>query len=225
MKKKVILGLAVVSAVLTLTGCKIDMGATIPFSGLLGDEIKTGSADLYVEVPGCNSYEDSRQPSNSLIKAKNEISQILPDSEFKECFNKKFDSYAHFSVPVAYGPANAVTDTTSQIRVLHNTDKDLAYVEFGPKLRQDLEKATRKPGISGGISPSDLSIRLKIKNDTEKPVQADVAGVFADDFPVIYADSVKFEPGKDWVFKLSDVSTSRLFDPENYAWFLSKIKK
>lgn len=225
MKKKIFMGMMVASTVLALSGCKIDMGATIPFSGLLGSELKTGTADLYVEVPSCNSYEDSRQPSQSLIDARNEISQILPDSEFKECFNKKFDSYAHFSVPVAYGPASAVTDTTSQIRVLHNIDKDLAYVEFGPKLRQGLEKATRKPGISGGLSPSDLSIRLKIKNDTEKPVQADVAGVFADDFPVIYADSVKFEPGKDWVFKLSDVSTSRLFDPDTHAWFLSKIKK
>lgn len=105
MRKVVILGAVVVSA-LALNGCKIDMGASIPLSGLLGSELKTGSADLYVEVPACNSYEDSRQPSKGLVDAKNEIAKIIPESEFKECFQKKFNSFASFSVPIAYGPAN-----------------------------------------------------------------------------------------------------------------------
>ncbi|EDB6599523.1 hypothetical protein AHR24_22590 [Salmonella enterica subsp. diarizonae] len=225
MNKKILMGFVAASVALALSGCKIDLGASIPLSGLLGSELQTGSADLYVEVPACSSYEDSRQPSKGLIDAKNEVEKVIPDSTFKECFKKKFNSYAQFSAPVSYGPANKVSDSTSQIRVLYNTEKDLVYVELGPKIKQGLEQARKKPSISGGFSPSDLSVNLKIKNDTGKVVQADFAGAFIDQYPVIFTDAVNVETGKELTIRLSDVSTSRLFDPETHAWFMSNVKQ
>lgn len=225
MKKKILMGFVATSVALALSGCKIDLSASIPLSGLLGGDMKTGSADLYVEVPACSSYEDSRQPSKSLVDAQHEVARVIPDSEFKECFKKKFDSFALFSVPIAFGPANKVVDSTNLIRVLHNTEKDLVYVEFGPKLKQGLEQARKKPSISGGFSPSDLSVNLKIKNDTGKVVQADFAGAFIDQYPVIFTDAVNVEAGKELTIRLSDVSTSRLFDPETHAWFMSNVKQ
>lgn len=224
MKNKIFTGLMVASAVLALSGCKIDMGTTIPLSGLLGSELKTGTANLYIEVPGCNSYEDSRQPSKSLIDAKDEIAQILPDSEFKECFKKKFDSFASFSVPVAYGPDKLVGESTSQIRVLM-TESNYAYVIFGSKLRSKLEGAKKKPSISGGFKPSEVSVTLNIKNDTGKEVHATFAGAYVGGEPVIYAPDAKMPNGQEWPITLSNVTTSQLFRPDGGgAWFMSNIK-
>ncbi|EKO8777167.1 hypothetical protein PTN23_004458 [Salmonella enterica] len=225
MRKVVMLG-AVVASALALSGCKIDMGASIPLSGLLGSELKTGSADLYVEVPACNSYEDSRQPSKGLVDAKNEIAKIIPESEFKECFQKKFNSFASFSVPIAYGPANKVTDTTSQIRVLRDTEKNFAYVVFGQKLKQKLDQARKKPSIAGGFSPSDVSLSLNLTNDTDKKITASFVGVYIGQDPVIVENDIEIGAGKVVPLTLSNVTTSMLFsDIKNRsAWFMDGMK-
>ncbi|EBI5824871.1 hypothetical protein CWK15_20940 [Salmonella enterica] len=226
MRKVVILGAVVVSA-LALNGCKIDMGASIPLSGLLGSELKTGSADLYVEVPACNSYEDSRQPSKGLVDAKNEIAKIIPESEFKECFQKKFNSFASFSVPIVYGPANKVADSTSQIRVLRDTEKNFAYVAFGQKLKQSLDQARKKPSIAGGFSPSDVSLSLNLTNDTDKTITANFVGVYIGKDPVIVENDIEIGAGKVVPLTLSNVTTSMLFsDIKNRsAWFMDGMKQ
>lgn len=225
MNKKALMSFAVVASIFTLSGCKIDMGASIPLSGLLGSELKTGSADLYVEVPACNSYEDSRQPSKGLVDAKNEIAKIIPESEFKECFQKKFNSFASFSVPIAYGPDNLVTESTNQIRVLH-TENHYAYVIFGSKLRSKLAEAKKKPTLSGGFNPADVTITLSIKNDTGKAIQATFAGAYVGGEPVIYAPDAKMDNGQEWAVTLSNVTTSQLFQPDGgSAWFMSNIKQ
>lgn len=226
MRKVVMLG-AVVASALALNGCKIDMGASIPLSGLLGSELKTGSADLYVEVPACNSYEDSRQPSKGLVDAKNEIAKIIPESEFKECFQKKFNSFASFSVPIAYGPANKVTDSTSQIRVLRDTENNFAYVAFGQKLKQSLDQARKKPSIAGGFSPSDVSLSLNLTNDTDKTITANFVGVYIGKDPVIVENDIEIGAGKVIPLTLSNVTTSMLFsDIKNRsAWFMDGMKQ
>lgn len=226
MRKVVMLG-AVVASALALNGCKIDMGASIPLSGLLGSELKTGSADLYVEVPACNSYEDSRQPSKGLVDAKNEIAKIIPESEFKECFQKKFNSFASFSVPIAYGPANKVTDSTSQIRVLRDTENNFAYVAFGQKLKQSLDQARKKPSIAGGFSPSDVSLSLNLTNDTDKTITANFVGVYIGKDPVIVENDIEIGAGKVVPLTLSNVTTSMLFsDIKNRsAWFMDGMKQ
>lgn len=227
MNKKILMGFVAASVALALSGCKIDMGASIPLSGLLGSELKTGSADLYVEVPACNSYEDSRQPSKGLIDAKNEIAQIIPESEFKECFQKKFNSFASFSVPIAYGPANKVTDSTSQIRVLRDTEKNFAYVVFGQKLKQKLDQARKKPSIAGGFSPSDVSLSLNLTNDTDKTITASFVGVYIGQDPVIVENDIEIGAGKVVPLTLSNVTTSMLFsDIKNRsAWFMDGMKQ
>lgn len=226
MSKKIVINALCALAVISLSGCKIEMGAAIPLSGLLGDEMKSGSADLYVEVPACSSYEDSRQPSKGLISAKNEMSQNIPESEFKECFKKKFNSFALFSVPISYGPSNKVGDTTNQIRVLHNTENKFAYMELGEKLKKSLRKSSQKPSVSGGFSPSDLSLSLNLKNDTGKNLKTSVTGVYSEGYPVIFAENVSIEAGKDLQLTLSNVTTSVLLSLNHpgSAWFMSQIE-
>jgi hypothetical protein len=227
MSKKLIMGFAVAASFLALSGCKINLGASIPLSGLLGSELQTGSADLFIEVPACNSYEDSRQPSQGLVDAKNEIAKIIPESEFRECFQKKFNSFASFSVPIAYGPANKVTDSTSQIRVLHDTEKNFAYVALGSKLKQSLEQAKKKPSIAGGFSPSDVSLSLDLENDTNKTITANFNGVYIGKDPVIVANGIEIGTRKMVPVTLSNVTTSVIFDndPNASAWFMDGIKQ
>lgn len=226
MSKKTTLKAACALAIITLTGCKIEMSSDVPISALLADDIKTGTAELYVEVPSCDDYEDSRKPSKSLIDAKNQISEIFVDSQFKECFKKKFDSIASFTLPVAYGPDSKVNKDTPQVRVLYN-EKNYVYFDLGSSLKAKINGAKNKPSISGGFSPSDVSMFINIVNDTGKDVKANYASTYVAGTPVIYADGLVLPKSKNMVLKLSDVTTSVIFDsPEsNHAWFMSNLEK
>ncbi|AMO47626.1 Hypothetical protein AKI40_1209 [Enterobacter sp. FY-07] len=224
MSKKVIFRTACAIAVITLAGCKIELSSSVPLSALLGQEIKTGSAELYVEVPSCNDYEDSRKPSKSLIEAKEEISQIFTDSEFKECFKKKLDSIALFSVPIAYGPDGKVAKDTPQLRVLFN-EKNYVYFDLGSGLKSRINNAKNKPSISGGFSPSDVSLFVNLVNDTGKDIKADYVSTYIAGTPIIHAAEVNLPNAKNMVLKLSDVTTAVMFDASenNRAWFMSNI--
>ncbi|ABP60332.1 hypothetical protein [Enterobacter sp. 638] len=226
MSKKTTLKAACALAIITLTGCKIEMSSDVPVSALLADDIKTGTAELYVEVPSCDDYEDSRKPSKSLIDAKNQISEIFVDSQFKECFKKKFDSIASFTLPVAYGPDSKVNKDTPQVRVLYN-EKNYVYFDLGSGLKAKINGAKNKPSISGGFSPSDVSIFINIVNDTGKDIKANYASTYVAGTPIIYADGLVLPKSKNTVLKLSDVSTSVIFDSSqsNHAWFMSNLEK
>ncbi|MFP3098725.1 DUF7424 family protein [Kluyvera sichuanensis] len=225
MPKQMFLRVATVAAVFALSGCKIELGALIPISGLLGQEVKTSTAELYLEVPSCDSYEDSRQPSQSLIDAKNQISSLFIGSEFKECFKKKFDSFASFTVPVAYGPDGKVKDSSAQLRVLYN-EKKFAYFEASSDLKEKLEQIKNKPSIAGGFNPSDVSIFITLVNDTGHDIKSGYAGVYLGNTPVIQGNGIGIPNGKQVTLKLSDVTTSVIFEKtqNNYAWFMTDIQ-
>lgn len=225
MSKKFVLAGICTLAALSLSGCKIDLGANVPLSALLGNEIKTANADLYVEVPACNSYEDSRQPSKGLVDAKNEINNIFPDGEYKECFKKKFDSFAHFSLPVAFGPEDKLSEKSPEIRILRN-ERNNVFVSLSKPLHQRLKNAKDKPSISGGFSPSDVRMFITVNNDTGKPITADYVGVFVSDYPIIIANGLSLDNGKNFAIRLSDVTTSALFldDKNNPANFMFNVR-
>lgn len=225
MAKKMLLKAVTVAAVFALSGCKIELGTIIPLSGLLGQELKTSTAELYVEVPSCDSYEDSRQPSQSLVDAKNQIASLFSGSEFKECFKKKFDSFALFNIPLAYGPDSKTKDSPAQLRVLYN-DKKFAYFEAGSDLKEKLNQAKNKPSIAGGFNPSDVSIFITLVNDTGRDIKAGYAGAYLGNTPVIQADGIGLPNSKQITLKLSDVTTSVIFDSSqnNYGWFMTDIQ-
>jgi len=225
MAKKMLLRAAAVASVLALSGCKIELGSSIPMSGLIGQDIKTSTAELYLEVPSCDSYEDSRQPSQGLIDAKNQIASLFSGSEFKECFKKKLDSFALFIVPLAYGPDSKIKDNPAQLRVLYN-EKKFAYFEVGTDLKQKLNQVKNKPSIAGGFSPSDVSIFITLVNDTGHDIKSGFAGAYLGGTPVIQAEGIGIPNGKQLTLKLSDVTTSVIFDDSknNYAWFMTDIQ-
>ncbi len=57
--------------------------------------------NIDIEVSSCNDYEDSRKESKNLIELKQKVPTIFKNAEYVECYRKKFDSYAHFTIPVA----------------------------------------------------------------------------------------------------------------------------
>lgn len=83
-----------------LVGCKATVETEVGLKDILESKTKTIDGNLYVEVTGCNSYEDSRKPSDSVIEAQQTIPRIFEDAEYIECFSKQFDSFAHFNIPV-----------------------------------------------------------------------------------------------------------------------------
>lgn len=224
MANNIVLKAVCVMAVVSLSGCKIEMSSPLPLSGLFGAEIQKGVTDLYVEVPACDNYEDSRQPSKSLLDTKNEVSGLFPDGEFKECFKKQLQSYAHFTVPYAYGPDKLVTKDTPQIRILYN-EAGNAYFAFGPELKGKLTKLKNKPAVYGGFAPTDLSIVMKVTNDTNKVVKASFMSTWINMMPVVNASLVTIPAGEQLMLRLSDVSSAVLFEQNenNRAWFMSNI--
>jgi len=95
------LTLGLVVGVLLITGCKATVETEVSLTDIQQSESKLINGDLYVEVAACNSYEDSRKPSDSLVRAKQNVPSIFNGAEFVECFSKEFDSFAHFSIPIA----------------------------------------------------------------------------------------------------------------------------
>ena len=74
----------------------------MPLSTLNVDN-QARTAILNIEVPGCSSYEDSRQESKALIDLKLKIPQVFNGAQFKECYKVKMDSVASFVIPVYFG--------------------------------------------------------------------------------------------------------------------------
>ncbi|MFJ5392778.1 hypothetical protein ACIPUF_18415 [Pectobacterium sp. CHL-2024] len=195
-----------------LTGCKVDMDATIPMSGIFGKEIKHDAANIYVEVATCNSYDDSRKPSASLVEATKTIPEIIQGAEFKECFTKKFNSYAHFSFPIAYGPSNLIKESDPKIRVF-SRDGRFVFLDISPSLKSKLEKYKKNNLSLGSFKTSDLNISLNIKNDMGADYQSGFYSVFIDNFPIIYAEGVTLVNGSTTSLKLSDVTIESAFSP------------
>lgn len=217
-------GLFLLPLAIFLTGCKVDMDATIPLSGIFGKEIKHDLANIYVEVAACNSYDDSRKPSSSLDEATKTIPEIIQGAEFKECFTKKFNSYAHFSFPIAYGPSNLIKESDPKIRVFSHED-NYVFLDISPSLKSKIEAYKKKNLSIGSFKPSDLSISLNIKNDMGANYKSDFYGVFIDSFPIIHAQGVTLMNGTTTSLKLSDVTVESALSPaENrlMAFFMQK---
>ena len=94
--------LLIISVLLTFlfTGCDSVVFTQVKMSELLNNEEKTLNGLISIEIPSCNDYEDSRLPSKGLVNMQTNIPLILPDAKYKECYTKKFKSYADFTVPI-----------------------------------------------------------------------------------------------------------------------------
>ena len=123
--------LYMIAIMILLTGCKATIETEVSLKDILEAETKTIGGDLYLEVAGCSSHEDSRKPSDSVIKAQQTIPSIFADAKYIECFSKGFNSFAHFSIPVVLDKDKAGKPASeSHINIASNSETLLAVIAY-----------------------------------------------------------------------------------------------
>ncbi|EBI3714167.1 DUF7424 family protein [Salmonella enterica] len=210
--------------VLALTGCKVDLSTTVDLADILSEQHKATTADLNFEVAACNDYQDSRKESDSLVEMKAKVPTIFDGAEYVECYTQKFQSLAHFRIPVDVGaltenPKLAVPDAdvfvTSQ-----KEDGLIAAIYLSDKVRKKLENAQKRTPIDFNYS-IDVTI-----NRTQEPVEAVVAGVYAVDkngkkIPAIM-QTLHWQKSNTMTFSISDVGKTQLFDKGVFELLMDK---
>jgi hypothetical protein len=188
-----------------LTGCKATVETEVKISDLLSSKTKDMSGDLYIEVSDCTSYEDSRQESESLIKIKNQTPQIFSGAKYVECFKKKFDSFAHFSIPMKLDKdKDGKLASDSLINIVSN-EGGLLTIGIPPIINQRLEQLKKD---SYGTKSFDLIVNINVINDTGKDYPFKVISAYIDGEPYVYGE-LTVNSGGSFKVKLSDVSVDK----------------
>ncbi|MGR6981229.1 DUF7424 family protein [Testudinibacter sp. P27/CKL/0425] len=190
---------------LVLSACKIEIEKDISLKAILNDPIKTETALLNVEISSCNNHDDSRQPSESLINIKQQIPTVFPNATFKECYKKKFDSFASFELPIGVGVYDGSSKLENDINILSYGELKL-WASTSKKLAANIRKFLKKEHISN----LELDVLLKVKNDTGESQKFTVSSAYLDGAPVSLGE-FNFEKEKTILFKLANSSADRLY--------------
>lgn len=173
---------------LMLIGCKVQLSTDVPISKLSEKGLRKIDANLFVEVPACSSFEDSRQPSNSVIQAQSEIPKIFDDAKYVECFTQKMNSFTHFVIPVDVG---AITDENEfkprTIKILSQPSSDTKLALHVPKEVKEKLLKYNSSNIAGFI-PEQAYISFNLINDTDKIFSFYADSVFIDGNPASYSN-------------------------------------
>jgi hypothetical protein len=199
---------AVLAAVALTAGCKATVETEVNLSEILGSNSKMIAGDLYAEVAGCDSYEDSRKPSESLVQAQRNVPSIFEGAEYVECFSKEFDSFARFNIPIALD-TDGDDKLSSQEHVnIISDDETLLMVGIPEAIKDNMERVKEN---SFGMSAFDLEVNIKINNDTGEDFPFRVLSSYVDNKPHVIGDLTS-SPDSSFVVTLSDVSVDRALE-------------
>ncbi|UAA39427.1 hypothetical protein KIH87_03460 [Paraneptunicella aestuarii] len=187
---------------LFLTGCKGSIETRVNISDLLSTKTKDIVGDLYVEVPSCTSYKDSRQESDSLQKAKTQISNIFTGAQFNECFTKQFKSYAHFHIPMVLERDNDGKLASETKLNIQSSEDNLLAVGFPSSIA---EKLKRLEESSLRTQSLDIEVNIEVVNDTGKSHSFRVISAYIDGDPYVY-ESLSAPADSSFLVTLSNVS-------------------
>lgn len=196
--------LSAIMILLALSGCKATVETEVSLKDILESKTKNINGHLYVEVAGCDSYEDSRKPSSSVIKAQQTIPSIFNDAKYIECFSKEFDSFAHFSIPVTLDKdKDGKLASESHVNIISNSET-LLMVGIPKSIKANMERVKSN---SFSVTSFDLQVNIKINNDTGKEFPFKVISAYVEGQPYIYGDLTSKNNG-GFLVTLSDVSVS-----------------
>lgn len=194
MKKKYISLIFILACVL-LSSCRIELSPIIKVSELLSAETKSVNGIISVEISDCNSYEDSRMPSDSLLEVQQKIKSIIPSAEYTQCYSKAMNSYAEFKIKM--NVKNNLNIPSSGITVISDGKGALG-------LHIPSNIATRIKDSSFG--ENEVAMVVNIINDTENPVKLDVLSAFINNSPYPMGTELVLNPQQDASIRLSDVA-------------------
>ncbi|MEX1216784.1 hypothetical protein [Saccharospirillum sp.] len=158
------------------------MSTQVKLSQLLDDETHSQKADLLLEIPACSSYEDSREPSSSLIEAEEMVPDVFADAVLIDCFSKEFDSYAHFEIPIHIVVAGKQTEAQSRNLQIIKDERRLLGINL-PDGTQDRMNRVRDRTM--GATSMDLTVIIKVENDMESDWTFTALSTYIDDTPAM----------------------------------------
>lgn len=198
-------------------GCKSHLTADVNVTDLTGNTIKNTTATLYAEVASCSSYEDSRNPSSSLIEAQQVIPSLFANAKFENCFQQKMESFAQFSIPLMVGSMTKDEDfKPDEIKVFSQIENELLLGIHMPKaIKANFEKYNKQEFQINAITPEAVFITIGLINDTDKSLPLDISEGFLDGKPNPPAGSkLSLPPNGRVEIRLSNVDTARLLLPK-----------
>ena len=181
-----------------ITGCKANIETELTFKDLLVSKTKAIQGDLYIEVAGCNSHEDSRKPSSSVLKIQESIPGIFYNAKYIECFSRNFDSYAHFNILITLDKdSDGKLASQDNINIISNA-KTLLTIAIPEPLKDRIEKGKKNNNLK-------LNVNIKLTNDSGKLVDFKTISAYIDGTPYIYQE-LTAPINSSFVVTLSDVS-------------------
>lgn len=193
--------LSALGACLLVVGCKTTVETEVNISDLLSSPTKQLPGSLIVEVPACQDYQDSRQPSSTLVEVQKMVPAIFKDAAFSECYRQQFNSFARFDVPLVLDKdKDGKLASQDHINIVSN-DANLLAVAVPAKIKAGLENAAKR----GPGSSFDMSVNIKVNNDTGADFNFTAIAAFVDGQPQVFGNLTS-KPNGSFTVTLSDVS-------------------
>lgn len=199
-------------------GCKTQLMADVNVSNLNNTDLQSSAASLLVEVASCNSYEDSRNPSSSVIEAQKTVPQLIEDAEYQECFTQKMESYALFSIPIKIGKFKSEDDFKTKGIKIYSYDSDDAVLGIHiPRIIRDrLDKHNKQDYQTNKIPLESVSLVVNLLNDTKNKANFNVYNAFIDGKPMAFVP-LELPPSGRVQITLSNTDTARLLYPNEHG--------
>ncbi|HDN9020181.1 TPA: hypothetical protein P2I16_004548 [Aeromonas salmonicida] len=199
-------------------GCKTQLMADVNVSDLNNTNLQNGAASLLVEVASCNSYEDSRNPSSSVIEAQKTVPQLIDGAEYQECFTQKMDSYVMFSIPIQIGKFKSEDDFKTKGIKIYSYDGDDAVlgIRIPKSIRDNLEKHNKQDFQTNKIQLESAIIVVNLLNDTKNKVKFNVFKAFIDGKPMSFVP-LELPPSGRTQITLSNIDAATLFYPNDHG--------
>ncbi|QNS14574.1 MULTISPECIES: DUF7424 family protein [Pasteurellaceae] len=188
-----------------LSGCDLEMLASVGLKETSSDVVTEGKSDIYLEISSCHSNEDSRIESKRLKEVKDKFPQVFPKAEYVECFSKEMKSYAHFTVPVYFGKG----DVEKYDLLFKETKYSVLSAFASEALRKRYDDFTK----SNNLNNLNIKIAVTITNNTGKDIKFKFMPAFLDGHPIINVTSVFDLKSGDSInnLLLSNVASSAIF--------------
>ena len=185
-----------------LAGCKITIELPLSLNDLLTADTKNLSGNLYLEIPSCHSYEDSRKLSTSVLEAQQNIPLIFEGAQYTDCFSKNFDSFAQFTIPVILDKTDDGKLASNQYINLISNERQILSVAIPTVIKNNLNNFEQR---NFGTS-FEVDVQVKLKNDTGKDIPVNVMASYVDEQPYLFSSKTLLK-GKEVTVRLSDVAT------------------
>ncbi|WP_439239085.1 DUF7424 family protein [Lonepinella sp. BR2919] len=203
--------LALSCCALALSACKTQVEKDVSLSTLLNEPIKTETALLNVEISSCSDREDSRKPSDALIKIQAKIPNVFEHAKYKECFSKRMNSFASFEIPIGIGKVDDGTTLENDINIYSYKNRQL-NVKTTDKLAKNIRDFVEREYISN----LDFEILIHLKNDTDSNHSFNVYSAYINNDPWAVLPNAILKKGEEWNIRLSNSSADALWRYEKF---------